>query len=193
MHRPKLLARVAGAEDTRRVNTDPFGYAEVPADPHRALELLERQESALYAAAAPTGMSPSGSERVYKKERRELEAALAGLGVAMPFPWASLEECLAFYKAKISGSGAYGRRKADIASRAALAAELLQRRIDDHAAGNVQVGLTGLHGAVEDALADPSSIRLELARIEDSIAEDPSAAIGKSKNLNRGHCQGGAH
>ncbi len=152
MHRPKLLARVAGAEDTRRVNTDPFGYAEVPADPHRALELLERQESALYAAAAPTGMSPSGSERVYKKERRELEAA-----------------------------------------RAALAAELLQRRIDDHAAGNVQVGLTGLHGAVEDALADPSSIRLELARIEDSIAEDPSAAIGKSKNLNRGHCQGGAH
>ncbi len=93
------------------MNTDPFGDAEVPADPHRALELLERQASALYAAAAPKGMSPSGNERVYKKERRELEAVLAGLGVAMPFPWASLEECLAFYKATISGSGAYGRRK----------------------------------------------------------------------------------
>ena len=43
--------------------------------------------------------------------------------------------------------------------------------------------MTGLHGAAEDALADPSAIRLELTRIEDSIAEDPSAAIGKSKNL----------
>jgi hypothetical protein len=183
VHRPKRVARVAGAEHTRRVNTDPFGDAEVPADPHRALELLERQASALYAAAAPKGMSPSGNERVYKKERRELEAVLAGLGVAMPFPWASLEECLAFYKATISGSGAYGRRKADIASRAAHTAEMLQRRIDDHAAGNVQAELTGLHGAAEDALADPSAIRLELTRIEDSIAEDPSAAIGKSKNL----------
>ena len=43
--------------------------------------------------------------------------------------------------------------------------------------------MTGLHGAAENAVADPSAIRLELTRIEDSIAEDPSAAIGKSKNL----------
>ena len=94
------------------MNVDPFGDAAVPADPHHALELLERQASALYAAAAPKGMSPSGNERAYRQGRQQLEAILVELGIPSPFPWASLEECLAFYKAEISGQGAYacGRR-----------------------------------------------------------------------------------
>lgn len=165
------------------MNADPFGDAAVSADPHLALELLERQESALYAAAAPKGMSPSGNERVYQKQRRELEAILAELGVASPFPWASLEECLAFYKARISGPGAYARRKKDISARLARTAEVLQRRIDDNAAGDVQAGLTGLGRAAEGALADPSAIRAELKRIEAAIETDPSGVIGKAKNL----------
>lgn len=165
------------------MNVDPFGDAAVPADPHHALELLERQASALYAAAAPKGMSPSGNERAYRQGRQQLEAILVELGIPSPFPWASLEECLAFYKAEISGQGAYALRKKDLAARKARTAELLQRRIDDNAAGDVRSGLAGLGRAAGGALANPSAIRLELQRIENAIEADPSAAIGKAKNL----------
>lgn len=161
---------------------DPFqaGAAGSP-DPRRALDLLEQQASALAAAAAPQKIDYRGDERRYRAQGKELDAILGRLGIRSPFPWATLAECLAYGKTEFPEN--YRARRADISKRKAQVAELLQRRIDDDAAGDPQAGVSGLRSAAEGLLPDPSAIRVELARIEASIHTDPGTAIGKAKNL----------
>lgn len=161
---------------------DPFQADGVgPSDPHRALDLLEQQAIALSAAAAPSKIDYQGDERRYRARGRELDAILERLGIRSPFPWDSLAECLAYGKAEFPRN--YAARRADISARKDRVAELLQRRIDDHAAGDSRAEVVGLASVAEELLSDPSAIRVELARIEASIHTDPSAVIGKAKNL----------
>jgi len=161
---------------------DPFQAGPTgPPDPRRALDLLEQQASALAAAAAPPKIDYQGDERRYRAQRKELDAILGRLGIRSPFPWATLAECLAYGKTEFPEN--YRARRADISKRKAQVAELLQRRIDDDAAGDPQAGVSGLRSAAEGLLLDPSAIRVELARIEASIHTDPGTAIGKAKNL----------
>jgi hypothetical protein len=145
------------------------------------LDLLEQQASALYAAATPSKINYQGDERRYRARRRELDAILGQLGIRSPFPWDSLAECLAYGKTEFPQN--YGARRADILTRKDRVAELLQRRIDDHAAGDPLAEVARLASAAGELLPDPSAIRVELARIEANIHTDPSAAIGKAKNL----------
>src|SRR5262249_55486781 len=112
---------------------DPFQARGVrSSDPSRALDLLEQQATALSAAAAPAKIDYQGDERRYRARRRELEAILDQLGIRSPFPWDSLAECLAWGKTEFPQN--YAARRADILARKDRVAELLQRRIDDHAA-----------------------------------------------------------
>jgi hypothetical protein len=145
------------------------------------LDLLEQQASALSAAAAPEKIDYQGDERRYRARRRELEAILDRLGIRSPFPWDSLAECLAWGKTEFPRN--YAARRADILARKDRVAELLQRRIDDNAAGDPRAEMARLASTAKEVLTDPSAIRVELARIEANIHTDPSAVIGKAKNL----------
>jgi hypothetical protein len=142
-------------EHTRRVAIDnPFQAGTAgPPDPRRAMDLLEQQASALAAAAAPPKIDYQGDERRYRAQGKELDAILGRLGIRSPFPWATLPECLAYGKTEFPQN--YPARRADISKRKAQVAELLQRRIDDDAAGDPQTQLSGLMSAAEDQLSDP--------------------------------------
>lgn len=170
---------------------DPFqAGAARPPDPRRALDLLEQQASALAAAAAPQKIDYRGDERRYRAQDKELDTILGRLGIRSPFPWATLAECLAYGKTEFPQN--YQARRADISKRKAHVAELLQRRIDDDAAGDPQAGVSGLRSAAEGLLPDPSAIRVELARIEASIHTDPRYGDRQGQEPHRGHGQGGA-
>jgi hypothetical protein len=116
-----------------------------------------------------------------ERDAGELDAILDRLGIRSPFPWDSLAECLAWGKTEFPRN--YAARRADISARKDRVAKLLQRRIDDHAAGDPRAELARLASAAEELLTDPSAIRVELERIEASIYTDPGTAIGKAKNL----------
>ncbi|MEV4242125.1 abortive infection family protein [Streptosporangium canum] len=49
--------------------------------------------------------------------------------------------------------------------------------------GDPMAAIRALSAAASDALLDASAIRVELARLERSLDDDPSLAIGKAKNL----------
>ncbi|WDZ84035.1 abortive infection family protein [Micromonospora cathayae] len=153
---------------------------EVDANATHALGLLAAQFTELLSAVAPEKDAPKPNEREYRRRRRQLDAILDNLGIAAPFTWPTVAQAVAFAKTM---QPTYAGRRQYLRELYEPVAQQLQRRIDDQVVGDPQATITGLGRQAELALQDPAAIRVELARIEAAMHQDPSVAVGKAKNL----------
>ncbi len=156
---------------------------EPPAGPEEALELVDLLLAELVAAATPPKIDYQGDGAGYQRDWKKLCRILDSLGIKPPFPWRSLDVGVAAAKAAHGGGGAYERRREFFNERANRVKELLQKRIDDDATGDVAAAVAEFGDLAGSVLADAAAVRAELARIEASLPRDPGGAIGKAKNL----------
>ncbi|MEV0688205.1 abortive infection family protein [Nocardia sp. NPDC050378] len=145
-------------------------------DVHEAVDLIDQLCGALIAESTKGG---DGNPRAYRKNHSELAKILRPLGIRHPFPWQNLHEGDAFARGSYVS---YNERRELFMARAEQVKGLLATRINDDAAGDVTAAVHGLLIASEELIA-PTALRKELQRMESSLSSDPSAVIGKSKNL----------
>ncbi|MGF0320687.1 abortive infection family protein [Nocardia fluminea] len=149
-------------------------------DLEEAVDLVDQLCGALIAASTKKN---DGDARAYRKNYQKLAKILDPSGIRRPFPWANLDDGVALAEATFTGYGSYARRREYFFARAESVKKLLLTRINDRAAGDVAAAVSGLLDASGELIAEPAAIRVELTRIESSLSSDPSAVIGKAKNL----------
>ncbi|MGW5456230.1 abortive infection family protein [Nocardia sp. NPDC003979] len=145
-------------------------------DMHEAVDLIDQLCGALVAVSTKGG---DGNPRAYRKNHSELAKILRPLGIRHPFPWKDLHDGEEFARANYAS---YNERRDYFKARAEKVRALLATRINDDAAGDVTAAVHGLLSASDELIA-PTALRKELQRMESSLSSDPSAVIGKSKNL----------
>ncbi|MDU0294417.1 abortive infection family protein [Saccharothrix longispora] len=140
------------------------------------LDQLDVMLGVLAAAATDEGASADS----YRHVRRKLNSLLERVEVRTPFPWPSLDQWVAFAKAQYSG---YKRRREHVAQMIEPVRTALQERLKEAEQGHLPDEVDELRELAEDVLEDPSAIVVELGRVRQLLRTDPSAAIGKSKNM----------
>jgi hypothetical protein len=151
-----------------------------PSDLDDVIDLVERLRDTLAAAATPNSMNDRPNGDAYKTTRRALIRRLEPLGIRDPFPWGTVEEGVA--AAKFASGNYQGRRKF-FGDRAERIIEILRRRKEDQDAGDIAGALSDFGDTATGLLTSPAAIRAELVRLEASLPLDPSATVGKAKNL----------
>lgn len=140
------------------------------------LELLEDMVGILAA-----GVTGGGDPRRYRQVRAQLKRLLRRAEIKMPYRWSSLDEWTEFGKTKFPRD--YAGRRTYIQEITEPVRVALQQRLEEAEDGDLPGEMDELDELATDAVQDPSAIAAELRRVRGLLRSDPSAAIGKAKNL----------
>ncbi|MFS8104042.1 abortive infection family protein [Lentzea alba] len=141
---------------------------------------LDQVDTMLGMLAAAATDQPS-NPRQYLRLRRQLNDLLVRANIKSPFRWSTLDEWAAASKVKFPRN--YAGRRTYVAQITDRVRDALQELLDEAQNGALTQELDDLGAVADDALDDPSGIRVELGVLPDLLRSDLRAAVGKAKNL----------